>query len=61
MPVWQNKDGSERVVVSSREEIFERNKPYGQLTKLIITRHAESVANVERHYDDVGTSPLSER
>ena len=33
MPVWQNKDGSERVVVSSREEIFERNKPYGQLER----------------------------
>jgi valyl-tRNA synthetase len=59
MPVWQTKDASERVVVSSREEIFERNKPYGQLTKLIITRHAESVANVEKHYDDIGTSPLS--
>jgi isoleucyl-tRNA synthetase len=33
MPVWQSKNGSERVVVSSREEIFEMNKPYGQLEK----------------------------
>ena len=33
MPVWQNKDATERVVVSSREEIFELNKPYGQLEK----------------------------
>jgi isoleucyl-tRNA synthetase/bisphosphoglycerate-dependent phosphoglycerate mutase len=33
MPVWQNKDASERVVISSREEIFEMNKPYGQLEK----------------------------
>ena len=33
MPVWQTKDASERVVVSSREEIFEMNKPYGQLEK----------------------------
>jgi hypothetical protein len=33
MPVWQTKDGSERVVVSSREEIFEMNKSYGQLEK----------------------------
>ena len=39
MPVWQNKDGSERVVISSRDEIFERNKPYGQLTKVIFVRH----------------------
>jgi len=36
------------------------NKPYGQLTKLIITRHAESQANVDKHYDDVGLSSLSE-
>ena len=60
MPVWQNADASERVVVSSREEIYEMNKPYGQLTKLILTRHAESQANVDKHYDDVGISPLSE-
>ena len=48
------------MVVSSRDEIFEANKPYGQLTKLIITRHAESEANVAKHYDDIGNSPLSE-
>lgn len=33
MPVWQTADGSERVVVASREEIYEMNKPYGQLEK----------------------------
>lgn len=60
MPVWMGEDG-EKVVVSSREEIFEKNKPYGQLTKLIITRHAECVANVEGVYDDIGTSPLTEK
>lgn len=60
MPVWMGEDG-EKVVVSSREEIFEKNKPYGQLTKLIITRHAESEANVAKHYDDIGTSPLTQK
>ncbi|MDD2693842.1 MAG: class I tRNA ligase family protein [Candidatus Gracilibacteria bacterium] len=59
MPVWMGEDG-EQLVIGSREEIFELNKPFGQLTKLIITRHAESVANVEKHYDDTGDSPLSE-
>jgi hypothetical protein len=59
MPVWVGEDG-EKLVVSSREEIFELGKPYGQLTKLVITRHAESQANVDKHYDDIGTSPLSE-
>jgi isoleucyl-tRNA synthetase len=32
MPVWVGEDG-EKVVISSREEIFELNKPYGQLEK----------------------------
>lgn len=32
MPVWVGADG-EKVVVSSREEIYELNKPYGQLEK----------------------------
>jgi hypothetical protein len=32
MPVWLGEDG-EKMVVSSREEIFEANKPYGQLEK----------------------------
>jgi len=32
MPVWMGADG-EKVVVSSREEIYELNKPYGQLEK----------------------------
>ena len=30
MPVWIGEDG-EKIVVSSREEIYEANKPYGQL------------------------------
>ena len=33
MPVWMSEDGSEKLVVSSREEIFELNQPYGQLEK----------------------------
>lgn len=60
MPVWVSADGQEQFVVASREEIFELNKPYGQLTKLIFTRHAESEANADGQYNDDGTSPLSE-
>jgi hypothetical protein len=33
MPVWVSADRSEKLVVSSREEIYELNKPYGQLEK----------------------------
>lgn len=39
MPVWQNADGSERIVIDSREELYQRNKPLGQITKIIFVRH----------------------
>lgn len=59
MPVWQNEDGTERVVIGSREELYQANKPLGQITKVITLRHAESEANVAQFYDDIGESPLS--
>jgi len=61
MPVWQNSDGSERVVIDSREELYQRNKPLGQITKIILVRHAESEANVAKVYDDIGHSSLSKK
>lgn len=33
MPVWMSEDGLEKLVVASREEIFELNKSYEQLEK----------------------------
>lgn len=61
MPVWQNADGSERVVINSREELYQRNKPLGQITKIIFVRHGESEANVAKTYNDNGLSPLTEK
>ncbi len=61
MPIWQNEDGSERVVIGSREELYQANKPLAQITKVICLRHAESEANVAQFYDDIGESPLSEK
>lgn len=61
MPIWQNEDGTERVVIGSREELYQANKPLEQITKVITLRHAESEANVAELYDDVGESPLSEK
>lgn len=60
MPVWQNEDGSERVVIDSREDLYQRNKPLAQITKLVILRHAQSEANEQKIYNDDGLSPLSE-
>ena len=59
MPVWQNRDGSERFIVSSREEIFERNKPYWQLTKLIFVRHGRTDYN-GKMWDVIGKAKLIE-
>lgn len=48
------------MVISSREDLYQRNKPLGQITKLVILRHAQSEANVAKCYDDTGNSPLSD-
>lgn len=60
IPVWKNEDGDIQVV-GSVEELYQGNKEFGDITKVIIARHAESLANAERRYDDVGISPLSEK
>lgn len=62
MPVWMGEDG-EKMVVSSREEIFEANKPFGQLTKIIFVRHWESIKNTEGIIDgtDKLRFPLTEK
>lgn len=58
MPVWQNNDGTERVVIDSREELFQKNKPLAQITKIIFVRHGESEGNVEKFFGGV-TTPLT--
>lgn len=62
MPVWVGEDG-EQLVVGSREEIFELNKPFGQLTKVIFVRHGESIKNTEHIIDgtDEPRFPLTEK
>ena len=62
MPVWLSADGKEQIVVDSREEIFEKNLPYGQLekreidgkTKYFFTggRFAGQELNLHRPYID---------
>ncbi len=56
MPVWIGKDGK-KIVVSSRDEIFEANKPYKQLTKLIFVRHGRTDYNGKK-VDVIGKAKL---
>ncbi len=58
MPIWQSSDGTERVVIDSREELYQKNKTLGQITKFIFVRHGESEGNVERFFGDTKT-PLT--
>lgn len=46
IPVWKNEAG-ECIVVGSIEELYEGNREFGDMTKIILTRHAQSVANAE--------------
>ena len=39
MPVWQSKDKKHEVCIGAVEELYELNKPYGQITKVILIRH----------------------
>ncbi len=45
IPVWQNEDKSEEVCIWSIEELFELNKDFGDITKVIIVRHARTDYN----------------
>jgi isoleucyl-tRNA synthetase len=60
MPVWQNAEGSERVVINSREELYQRNKPLGQITKIIFVRHAQSTANFAKTVDCSNLADLTD-
>ena len=59
MPVWQSTDGSERVVIDSRDELYQRNKPLAQITKIIFVRHGESEGNIGKFFAKSKT-PLTE-
>jgi len=58
MPVWQNEDASEIEVIWSRDELFLKNKPYKQLTKIIFVRHGRTDYNDEWRHDHEGSAKL---
>lgn len=60
IPVWKSEDGDIQVI-GSVEELYQGNKEFGDITKIVVARHAQSEANVAKKYDDIGTSPLSEK
>lgn len=59
IPVWQNEDKSQEVCIGSIEELYERNKDYGQIekkeidgeTKFFYTNTGEEV-DIHKHFVD---------
>ncbi len=39
IPVWQSEDKKQEVCIGSIEELYELNKDFGQITKVILVRH----------------------
>nr|MDD3720466.1 class I tRNA ligase family protein [Candidatus Gracilibacteria bacterium] len=46
LPIWQSEDKKEEICVGSIEELYEKNKDFGQITKVLLVRHRESEKNV---------------
>ncbi len=46
IPVWKSEDGDIQVV-GSVEELYQGNKEFGDITKIILVRHAESEKNIQ--------------
>lgn len=60
MPVWISDDGQESVVTGSKEEIFTLNKPFKNLTKIILIRHGRSDYNEMGLQDSDNKAVLSD-
>lgn len=51
IPVWQNKDKTEEVCIWSIQELYELNKEFWDITKVIFVRHGESEWNKNWYVD----------
>jgi isoleucyl-tRNA synthetase len=45
IPVWQSEDKKEEVCIGSINDLYEANKEYGQITKVIFVRHGRTDYN----------------
>lgn len=62
IPVWKSEDGDVQVI-GSVEELYEANREFGDITKIIFVRHGESLKNTEGIIDgtDKPKFPLTEK
>lgn len=60
IPVWQNEDKTEEVCIGSIEELYQKNKDYGQMTKIIFVRHGRTDYNEKGLMDYENKANLTE-
>ncbi len=60
MPVWRSADGSETIVVGSRDEIMQLTRDEGIITKIIFVRHGRTDYNEKKCYDGEGKARLTD-
>jgi len=61
IPVWQSEDKSEEVCIGSIAEMYELNKDYLDITKIIFVRHWETDYNLEHKLDSIWNTKLTEK
>lgn len=59
MPIWIG-ENDEKLVAASREEIFQHNKPFAQLTKIILVRHGRTDYNDAKKQDSLNKANLTD-
>lgn len=60
IPIWQSPDKKQEVCIGSKEELYQRNKDFWQITKVIFVRHGRTDYNEKRWMDFEGKAQLSE-
>ena len=60
IPVWQNEDKSEEVCIGSIDELYQKNKEFWQITKVIFVRHGRTDYNEKGLMDYKNEAKLNE-
>lgn len=59
IPVWQNKEKNQEICIWSVKELFEKNRKYKQMTKVIFVRHGRTNYNEAGLLDYEGKAELT--
>lgn len=60
LPIWKSHDKKEEVCIGSKEDLYQKNKEIGQITKIIFLRHGRTFYNEEGKFDFHDRAKLNE-